>query len=151
MFRSMLVPAALSIFCAVAPVHADDVKLLKKQPSTFPLVISVPASYRLKSNITVPDANTTAILVQVDYVTIHLNGFSIHGPVVCSGQLTTCSPSRSEIGIDATFHVGTTVPNGVIRGMGGKGLFRGGSGPRMRIESVSAVSDGDRLYARSRG
>lgn len=109
----------------------------------FPLTISQPGSYILVGNITVPDANTTAISVQADYVTIDLNGFSIQGPVVCSGQPTTCSPSGSGIGIDATSHVGTTVRNGVVRGMGGSGLFDGPSEPFMRVANVSAVSNGN--------
>src|SRR5437870_13458443 len=90
-----LVALALSIPFALTPAHAGDVKLLK-QPSSFPLVISQPGSYRLKGNITVPDENTTAISVQADYVTIDLNGYSIQGPATCTGlPVTSCSPSSS--------------------------------------------------------
>ena len=80
-----LAALALSIPLALTPAHAGDVKLIK-QPSTFPLVISQSGSYRLKGNITVPDENTTAISVQADYVTIDLNGYSIQGPVTCTGS-----------------------------------------------------------------
>src|SRR5437870_3755247 len=55
----------------------------------FPVTISVAGSYRLSGNLTVPDANTTAILVTVDNVTIDLNGFSIIGPTVCVGMPVT--------------------------------------------------------------
>src|SRR5712692_4005736 len=57
----------------------------------FPVTISVPGSYRLSGNLTVPDANTTAIQVTADNVTLDLNGFSIIGPTVCVG--TSCSPT----------------------------------------------------------
>src|SRR5437588_2480577 len=59
----------------------------------FPVTISVAGSYRLSGNLTVPDANTTAIEVTADSVTIDLNGFSIIGPTVCTGSpVTSCSP-----------------------------------------------------------
>src|SRR5436190_3183821 len=99
-FGAML---ALTLLVAAPPAGAGDVKLLK-QPSSFPLVISQPGSYRLKSNITVPDSNTTAISVQADNVTINLNGYTIQGPTVCSGgpPVTSCAPSGSGLGVDAT-------------------------------------------------
>src|SRR2546428_10232429 len=50
----------------------------------FPVTLSVAGSYRLSGNLTVPDANTSAIQVTADNVTIDLNGFTILGPVVCS-------------------------------------------------------------------
>jgi hypothetical protein len=117
----------------------DGVKLLK-QPKTFPIVISASGSYRLKSNITVPDANTTAISVQADNITIDLNGFTIQGPVVCSGEpVTGCSPSGSGIGIDGGGHTGLTVRNGVIRGMGDAGALLANAS---RFENVTADSNG---------
>src|SRR5436190_10630805 len=64
----------------------------------FPVTISLAGSYRLSGNLTVPDANTTAINITADNVTIDLNGFSIIGPVVCTPigtPVTSCSPSGS--------------------------------------------------------
>jgi hypothetical protein len=46
----------------------------------FPIVICQPGSYRLSGNLTVPDANTTAIQITANDVAIDLNGFSISGP-----------------------------------------------------------------------
>ena len=47
----------------------------------FPVTISQPGSYRLAGNLTVPDANTTAIEVTATgQVTVDLNGFVISGP-----------------------------------------------------------------------
>ena len=61
--------------------YGGDVKLLH-QPSSFPIEIAEPGSYRLKRDIRVPDEKTTAIAVTADHVTIDLNGYSISGPVV---------------------------------------------------------------------
>ena len=82
--------------------HAGDVKLLK-QPVTFPLVISASGSYRLKSNIVVPDANTTAISITADDVTLDLNGYTIKGPTVCSGEpVTGCAPGGTGKGVSSS-------------------------------------------------
>ena len=53
------------------------------QTRSFPIIITKPGSYKLRTNLVVPDANTTAILVHADNVTIDLSGFSIIGP--CTG------------------------------------------------------------------
>src|SRR5436190_432567 len=62
----------------------------------FPVTISQRGSYRLASDLIVPNANTTAIVVNANNVTIDLNGFSIIGPTVCivnlGGTVTSCSP-----------------------------------------------------------
>src|SRR5437016_7141953 len=50
----------------------------------FPVTITLPGSYRLAGNLTVPDANTSGIVIAADHVTIDLNGFAILGPVDCS-------------------------------------------------------------------
>jgi hypothetical protein len=142
MFRSRAVVAAVFAFSLVLSpaAHAGDVKLLK-QPQAFPLVISQPGSYRLKSNITVADANTTAISITVDNVTLDLNGYSIIGPTLCSGGLpvTSCSPSGTGNGIDGSANGDITVINGTVRGMGRSGVFLG---PRARVKEVRVVSNG---------
>ena len=51
----------------------------------FPVSINLPGSYVLSSGLTVPDANTTAIEINADHVTVDLNGFAILGPTDCSG------------------------------------------------------------------
>lgn len=137
MSRSLLAVAVALVFSTLAlspAAHAGDVKLIK-QPSSFPLVISQSGSYRLKSNITVPDANTTAISVQADNVTIDLNGFSILGP--CTGG-SPCSPTGTGVGIKASPHTNTTVKNGIVQGMGSHGILLNIG----RVEKVSALSNG---------
>ena len=67
-------------------------------PPGFPVIISLSGSYRLTGNLTVPNANTDAIDIVADNVTIDLNGFSIIGPVVCNGfgaPVTSCSPAAT--------------------------------------------------------
>ena len=103
----------------------------------FPYTITQPGSYRLAGNLTVPNANTTAILVHADNVTIDLNGFSILGPTVCTGiPVTSCSPTGSGFGIDARSQSGITVVNGVIHGMGDLGVrISGGSVEKLQVSS----------------
>src|SRR6266568_4278046 len=96
----------------------------------FPYKITQPGSYRLSGNPTVPDANTTAIQVLADNVIIDLNGFSIIGPVVCTGSpVTSCSPTPTNsnvnpnAGVDGGLFNNITVVNGTVRGMGRRGIF----------------------------
>src|SRR5689334_9768577 len=51
----------------------------------FPVTISVPGSYRLTGNIALTDLSANVIEITADNVTIDLNGFSLIGPVVCTG------------------------------------------------------------------
>ncbi|MEZ4334949.1 MAG: hypothetical protein R3F35_24590 [Myxococcota bacterium] len=92
----------------------------------FPVTLTTSGSYRLTSNLTVPDANTTAIQLgpNADRSTIDLNGFAILGPTVCSTFTGSCAPIGTGHGIAAD--AGTTevgVRNGRVVGMGDHGLF----------------------------
>ena len=83
----------------------------------FPVTISQSGSYRLAGNLTVPDANTTAISITADNVTIDLNGFSIIGPTVCtpasaSAPVTSCSPTGTGVGVNGGSHRDIKVVNG---------------------------------------
>lgn len=136
---AMLALGASFLF-ASASFAVDGVKLIgQPRPTAFPFTISSPGSYRLKSNITVPDENTTAIVVAADDVTIDLNGYSIRGGTVCTGvPVTSCTPTGSGKGIDASTHSNVTVMNGTIRGVGNVGiLLLQGS-----IENVKLLSNG---------
>jgi len=130
-----------SLLMVAERAMAGDVKLLK-QPSTFPIVISEPGSYRLKSNLVVPDANTTAIRLDADGVTIDLNGYSISGPTVCTPlPVTSCTPTGGGDGVGGgSGGRDSTVVNGTIRGMGNDGVALE---DRARIEHVRAVSNGN--------
>jgi hypothetical protein len=84
----------MSLLVAAPPVWAvDGVTEINQTTITasggFPYSISTSGSYRLTSNVTVPDVNTTAIVITAPGVTLDLNGFAILGPVTCSGDGTT--------------------------------------------------------------
>ncbi len=137
--RLMAILVVVVLVAGTGIAHAAGPKKLK-QRGTFPLVISATGSYVLTSNITVPDVNTTAISVQADNVTIDLNGFSIQGPVVCTGApVTSCSPTGSGIGVDANGRSGVTLRDGLIQGMGSNGASLGAG---YRFENVTATNNG---------
>ncbi len=93
--------------------------------SGFPITICKQGSYVLGSNLTVP-ANTDGIDIAVPDVTIDLNGFTLKGPVTCTGVGTTlsCSKTGAANGISsagsATGNI--TVRNGTVRGFGQLGV-----------------------------
>ncbi|MFZ3138276.1 MAG: right-handed parallel beta-helix repeat-containing protein [Thermodesulfovibrionales bacterium] len=101
--------------------------------------ITKSGSYQLQTNFAITNANTTAILVTADNVTIDLNGFAIIGPNVCSGVPLVCNNNGTGIGIDAWGKQNIKVYNGTIRGMGNVGIQTGGGSI---IESVRVVSNG---------
>ena len=112
----------------------------------FPVTISQPGSYRLASNLTVPDGNTTAIHISADNVTLDLNGFAILGPVDCSTGFP-CVGAGSGSGVQTFPLVGKqnprfniTVRNGSIQGMGGMGINL--VGDSNLVEHVTARSNG---------
>jgi hypothetical protein len=94
----------------------------------FPVTISASGSYRLTSDLTVPDENTNAISITADSVTLDLNGFSIAGP----------GSAGTGIGVvAATSRV--SVRNGRVRGMGSNAIDLGALG---RVEDVDVISNG---------
>jgi hypothetical protein len=122
--------AALAMALLPACAFAVDGVVLINQSTVmsaggFPYTITQPGSYRLSGNLTVADANTNAIDIFANNVTIDLNGFSIIGPVVCTGEGINlkCSPN----GIGAGVHAGVaswgiTVFNGSVTRMGYFGI-----------------------------
>src|SRR5262249_44984162 len=108
----------------------------------FPVTISQPGSYRLMGNLTVPDANTTAISITTDSVTLDLNGFSIIGPVVCDQSPTVCTQSGTGFGIQAAdlrVTRNVRVFNGHVRGMGNVGILLSGDGSS--VDRVTAENN----------
>ncbi len=106
----------------------------------FPIKISTPGSYILNSNLKVSSPNTTAILVLADNVTIDLNGFAILGPTLCTGTpVTSCTPTGTGNGIDASGHNNVKVTNGTIRGMGQYGII---ANDDCIIQGLRVISNG---------
>ncbi len=92
----------------------------------FPVTITESGSYRLTSNLVVPDENTTAIELgaDADRSSIDLNGFAILGPTSCSGIGFFCIPVGTGHGIAANITTtDVTVRNGRVIGMGDHGIF----------------------------
>ena len=92
----------------------------------WPVTIIRSGSYRLTSNLNVPDENTNAIVVSANDVGIDLNNFAIIGSVTCSGEPLSCTPASGSghgISVDnylTRSHV--TVKDGSITGMGSDGV-----------------------------
>jgi parallel beta-helix repeat protein len=98
----------------------------------FPVTLNHPGSYRLTGNLTVSTADTTAIVISSDNVTLDLNGFTIS----CSTGVGPCS-SGNGVGIDAG-QDNVTIIHGTVRDMGKDGIVAGADA---RIERVSALAN----------
>jgi hypothetical protein len=96
----------------------------------------------LSGNLTLTDANTNAIEITADGVSIDLNGFSILGPAVCTGvPVTSCTPLGFGIGVSSS-HSNISVSNGIIRGMGQGIQFTGGSNNVDRLQATGNSGTG---------
>ncbi|WP_349740957.1 hypothetical protein [Roseateles cavernae] len=85
----------------------------------YPITLSQPGHYVLKSNLNVPDG-LSGILIQTEGVTLDLNGFTIKGSRSCSfnnsSYIVSCSAAGGVRGVDSSSHINTTVRNGHVRG-----------------------------------
>jgi hypothetical protein len=107
----------------------------------YPITITAPGSYRLTSDLETGSTSTTLVEVTADSVSIDLNGFSMAGPVTCSGSSLSCSATGSGHGIDAGNRENITIRNGTVRGMGNDGIrvCRGA-----RLADLTVAENGDR-------
>ena len=104
----------------------------------FPVSINLPGSYVLSSGLTVPDANTSAIVINADHVTVDLNGFAILGPTDCSGDLDPCANEGSGYGVwTPAVRFNITVRGGTIQGMGAVGIVSPRGFARRRVFASS--------------
>ena len=113
----------------------------------YPITIDGTAggSYRLTSNLIVPDEFTSGIVVSTSDIGIDLNNFTIIRSG-CEGATTDCTPtSGSGTGIDRTSssNRGISVKNGSITGMGAYGVLLGDqagvTGLRVRWSRVDGI------------
>jgi hypothetical protein len=112
----------------------------------FPVTIDGAAgsSYLLTSDLEVPNANTSGIVVSVNRIAIDLNGFALVGPTTCAGIPLACAPTGLGVGIDTLPAAGatareTTVTNGRVTGFGSYGMhLRDGA----LVEHVTAAENG---------
>jgi hypothetical protein len=96
----------------------------------YPVTIASLGSYRLTSNLVVPDVDTDGILVQADDVAIDLAGFAIVRADCVPAAAACARTFGGGIGIFAEAlmlgrYRGTTVRNGTIVGMGSFSLLLG--------------------------
>jgi parallel beta-helix repeat protein len=94
----------------------------------FPVKLTTAGSYRLTSNLTVPDENTGGILVSASSISIDLNGFEIVRSG-CEGVIAAnCTPTTGSgwgVAFGSPNVRGVSVKNGSITGMGGPGIDLG--------------------------
>jgi Right handed beta helix region len=115
--------------CVAAGCFAGDT-------SGFPVQITTAGSYLLTSNLTVPDADTTAIVLGAG-ASLDLGGFTIAGPTSCTGTPASCTGTGSGSGVSAGAQ--TSVRNGRITGMGNTGIV---GSDDMQIADVTITSNG---------
>ncbi len=110
----------------------------------FPVTISASGSYRLTSNLTMPNEFAFGIEITASNVSIDLNGFAIAGPVVCSGIPIVCTPSTTGGGGIRTIGDvrSTKVANGTLRGLGGSGINLGRASTAMDLLVLSNRGSG---------
>jgi len=105
----------------------------------FPVSITSAGSYVLTSDLSVPNANTTAIEFSSNQISLDMNGFAIRGVTSCSGSpVTSCAPTGSGLGISG-FSGRSSVHDGRVIGMGGNGVSLG---TEAHVENVHAESNG---------
>jgi hypothetical protein len=87
-------------------------------------------SYQLTSDLTIPNADTTGVVIGAERISLNLAGFSIAGPNHCGGIPTTCDLAGTGNGVLVTpvFLEGNEVRGGVISGMGSGGVDLGSRG-----------------------
>jgi len=142
--------AALVVACALLPALAHAVDgvieinharalaggVTPSDTAGYPVTLDASGSYRLTGSLR-PPAGTSGIVISANYLTIDLNGFSIEGTAVCTGIPAANCTEHGGNGIDGFTVTGTTVRNGVVRGMD-LGLMLGDA---TVIEGVAAVSN----------
>ena len=105
----------------------------------FPVSTQTGKSYVLTSDLTLPDANTDGIRLAAG-TTLDLNGFSIVGPVTCTGTPAACTGTGSGDGISLQGGY-VQIRNGRITGAGRFGIYNAATGSE--IENVIAEGNGE--------
>lgn len=114
----------------------------------YPVTIITAGSYRLTTNLIVPNENTSGIVVSTSDVGIDLNNFAIIRSG-CEGATTNCTPAPgtgSGVEITSLANRGLSVKSGSITGMGNCGVLLGEqtevSGLRVRWNSFAGIGAG---------
>jgi hypothetical protein len=102
----------------------------------FPVSASSAGSYVLTGNLTVPDADTTAVTLGTG-ASLDLGGFTIGGPASCTGTPAACTGTGNGVGVSAAGQ--TAVRNGRIEGMGNMGIS---AAENMHVSDVTIYGNG---------
>ncbi len=108
--------------------------VLSAQLISLPYVIDAPGSYVLHSNLTAP-ADTPAVVIASDDVTLDLNGFLIEGG---GGKALTNGVEVLFDDKNVVPFINVTIRNGSIRGFSGDGILS--NGEQVLVEDIH-VSD----------
>lgn len=120
--------------CALAGCFSGDTP-------GYPVTITATGAYKLTSNITAP--STVGISVTASGVTLDLGGFTISGPISCSGTPLACTPSApyGPGGIQvSSVYEGVRIRNGTVKGFG-SGISTGRSNV---VEDVTVAENQNR-------
>lgn len=97
----------------------------------FPVTICKPGSYKLTSDLIVPDG-ADGIDINANDVTIDLNGFAVRGPVSCSGSglYVSChgGSAGQNFGIVSVTTNNISIHGGTVRGFSAEGIALKGVG-----------------------
>lgn len=109
----------------------------------FPITLDRRGQYVLTGDLTISAAGTTGIEILASRVNLDLAGFTIQGPVTCTGEpALDCAPLGEGDGVHAgrdTEEI--AVRYGFVKGMGDDGVELQGYGST--IQSVKASDNGD--------
>lgn len=141
--RKTLLALVVGLFI-VGSGHAGDgrIEISQADMASPPYVIANSGSYVLTENLTVTNAGVYGIDVQVDNVTIDLNGFSLHGPGATSFSGIYQGSSYQAL----------TIKNGMVSGWQGRdyyGLYAAGMGNH--IQGVMAVGNARGIFSGKAG
>ncbi len=103
---------------------AENTGCLPGDGGGFPITIGQSGSYRLTSDLVVPDENTTGITVSASDVKIDLNGFAIVTQSCLGATSSSCASVGVGDGINTSgITYGITVSGGNVVGMGDFGIL----------------------------
>jgi parallel beta-helix repeat protein len=120
-------------------VCAENTGCFAGDTAGYPVTITSPGSYRLTGNLIFSNANTDAIVVSSEGVSVDLNGFTISGITQCGPG--PCSNTGSGRGVTTSSDAirSLAVRNGTISHMGNAGV---NAGAFAHVENVTVVSNG---------
>jgi hypothetical protein len=112
----------------------------------YPVTINQPGHYKLMGNLVVP-AGSTGIVITARDVTLDLNGFSIRGPVSCTGAIGTGQMCSPQVALSNGVHIhaaatNAQVRNGTVGGFGNHGLHTEAAGRFTDLTLTDNVGNG---------